>query len=76
MVLPKSGLWSSIWRGLFPSGATGVIFMAYMALFVNQGLLVTASRRGSDSYPYNPTLVVLITEIFKLTLVTIIYVSK
>ena len=47
-----------------------------MGLFVNQGLLVTASRMGGDIYPYNPALVVLATEFIKLIMVAFIYLKS
>ncbi len=53
-------------ESLFPSRFGAFIFVSYMALFVSQGLLVTASRRGRDEYPYDPTSIVLVTEVVKL----------
>ena len=63
-------------KDLFPTKWSLFIFVAYMALFINQGLLVTASRLGENSYPYNTTTVVLFTEIFKLILATSVFISK
>jgi len=39
------------------------------------GLLVTASRKGDSTYPYNPTTVVLLTEAAKL-LMSVVGYSK
>lgn len=58
---------------LFPTRVSLIIFITYMTLFVNQSLLVTASRRGKDDYNYNTILVVLITEIVKLIICLILY---
>lgn len=52
-------------REIFPTASSVVIFTSYMALFINQGILVTASRMGEKTYPYNPALVVLLTEVIK-----------
>eukprot|EP00095_Tigriopus_kingsejongensis_P007665 maker-scaffold156_size297567-snap-gene-0.21 protein:Tk07665 transcript:maker-scaffold156_size297567-snap-gene-0.21-mRNA-1 annotation:"hypothetical protein D910_11688" len=62
-------------RDIFPTRLSKGIFVAYMALFIAQGLLVTASRKGTDIYPYNPTTVVLLTELIKLTLATLIFLK-
>ena len=61
---------------VFPNKTSLMVFLGYMGLFVNQGLLVTASRMGGDIYPYNPALVVLATEITKLIMVTLIYLKS
>ena len=61
---------------VFPSKTSIVVFLGYMGLFVNQGLLVTASRMGGDIYPYNPALVVLATEFIKLIMVAFIYLKS
>jgi len=53
---------------LFPTNVSFLILILYMAMFVGQGLLVTASRKGSSSYSYNTTTVVLATETLKLIL--------
>ena len=85
-------------KDLFPTKWSLFIFVAYMALFINQGnihitkfrkisrifcfyylfkgLLVTASRLGDTSYPYNTTTVVLLPEIFKLILASFAFISK
>ena len=63
-------------RDLFPTKWGLLIFLAYMSLFISQGLLVTASRMGDNEYPYNTTTVVLLTEIFKLFLSSVVLLSK
>ena len=63
-------------RDLFPTKWGLLIFLAYMSLFISQGLLVTASRMGDNEYPYNTTAVVLLTEIFKLFLSSVVLLSK
>ena len=40
------------------------------------GLLVTASRQGNQTYPYNPTTVVLLTEFIKLVVSATAYVKE
>ncbi len=46
-----------------------------MSVFVS-GLLVTASRHGGKSYPYNTTTVVLLTELAKLILSLAFFVKE
>ena len=52
-------------KDIFPTASSVLIFISYMALFINQGILVTASRMGGKTYPYNPAAVVLLTEVLK-----------
>ena len=61
---------------LFPTRTSLVVFLLYMAMFVAQGLLVTASRHGSTSYSYNTTTVVLLTETLKLVLSLMAYLKE
>ena len=61
---------------LFPSSGSGVVFVSYMMMFVAQGMLVTASRHGSSSYSYNTVTVVLLTEMLKLVVSSIIYLKE
>lgn len=61
------------WGELFPSKKSIFIFLTYMSLFVSQGILVTASQRADNSYSYNTVLVVLLTEILKLIISTLLY---
>ncbi|XP_014486767.1 PREDICTED: CMP-sialic acid transporter 2 [Dinoponera quadriceps] len=60
------------WNELFPGRWSPVIFISYMALFVNQGILVTWSQR-SGRYEYNIVAVVLLTEVLKLVISIILY---
>lgn len=63
-------------KELFPDTCSLVIFLTYMALFVNQGLIVTASRRGGTSYPFDPTIAVLMAEGMKLTFASMHYIAR
>lgn len=63
-------------KDLFPTKWSLAIFVTYMGLFVSQGLLVTASRMGDHTYPYNPTVVVLLTETLKLSISASIFIYK
>ena len=63
-------------KDLFPTKWSLLIFAIYMALFTSQGLLVTASRQGDHTYPYNTTTVVLLTEVTKLVFASIAYISR
>lgn len=60
---------------LFPTTASFVVFVSYMALFICQGLLVTASKTKENKFNYNPTTVVLMTELLKLTVSALIYLK-
>lgn len=60
------------WGELFPGRWSAVIFVSYMALFINQGIIVTWSQINGQ-YEYNIVTVVLLTEIFKLIVSTILY---
>lgn len=51
---------------LFPTKTSVAVFVSYMALFINQGILVTATKKTDNTYDYNPTTVVLFTECLKL----------
>ena len=57
----------------FPTSSSAVIFVLYMAMFVAQGMLVTASRHGGTDYTYNTVTVVLLTEGLKLLLSSGVY---
>ncbi|XP_040575944.1 UDP-galactose transporter senju [Lepeophtheirus salmonis] len=61
---------------LFPTKWSGVIFIAYMSLFINQGLLITYSRQGGSTYPYNPTIIILVSEIIKLIISLFIQIAS
>ncbi|KAG8041881.1 hypothetical protein G9C98_007185 [Cotesia typhae] len=60
------------WGELFPGRWSGIIFVSYMALFINQGIIVTWSQNGGD-YKYNFVTVVLLTEIVKLIVSIVFY---
>ncbi|XP_006614821.1 UDP-galactose transporter senju isoform X1 [Apis dorsata] len=60
------------WGELFPGRWSPIIFISYMALFVNQGIIVTWSQRDGH-YEYNIVMVVLMTEVLKLFICTILY---
>ncbi|XP_076303178.1 UDP-galactose transporter senju [Lasioglossum baleicum] len=60
------------WGELFPGRWSLVIFISYMALFVNQGIIVTWSQRNGH-YEYNIVMVVLMTEVMKLLASTTLY---
>lgn len=60
------------WTELFPGKWSPVIFFSYMALFVNQGIIVTWSQQNGH-YEYNIVTVVLLTEVLKLIVSTILY---
>ena len=60
---------------LFPSHSSFVVFVAYTGMF-GGGMLVTASRNGSSSYSYNTVTVVLLTEMMKLVLSSILYLKE
>jgi len=61
---------------LFPTQSSGCVFVLYMAMFVAQGLLVTRSRDSSGEYSYNPTTVVLLTEMLKLILSAAVFIVQ
>uniref|UniRef100_A0A1L8DEW5 Putative udp-galactose transporter n=1 Tax=Nyssomyia neivai TaxID=330878 RepID=A0A1L8DEW5_9DIPT len=58
---------------LFPSRSSAFIFISYIALFVNQGILVTASQNENNKYNYNTVTAVLLTELLKLIVSTCLY---
>lgn len=62
-----------VWRELFPTKLTCLIFIFYMSLFISQGILVTASQESNNSYSYNTVTVVLLTEILKLVVSSGLY---
>lgn len=53
-------------KNLFPTGKHFFIFVGYMALFINQGILVTATKDKDNHYSFNTTTVVLLSEFVKL----------
>ena len=63
-------------KEIFPTPFSVFIFISYMALFINQGIIVTASRMGGTSYPYNPATVVLLTEVLKFLFSTATFIHR
>ncbi|KAF4514194.1 UNVERIFIED_CONTAM: hypothetical protein B566_EDAN019393, partial [Ephemera danica] len=61
------------WGELFPTKWSAIIFVSYMGLFINQGILVTASQSSSSEYNYNTVTVVLLTEVLKLAVSVVLY---
>ncbi|CAG0889141.1 unnamed protein product [Cyprideis torosa] len=65
-------------KDLFPSKVSVIVFVLCIGLFINHGILVTASRmeggRG-DSYRYSTSTVVLLTEVVKLVASLLLYFS-
>ncbi|XP_050514580.1 UDP-galactose transporter senju isoform X2 [Diabrotica virgifera virgifera] len=61
------------WKELFPTKLSLIIFIGYILLFVNQGILVTASQRSDNNYNYNIVTVVLLTEVLKLVISSVLY---
>ncbi|KAL9952448.1 hypothetical protein ACROYT_G039707 [Oculina patagonica] len=53
-------------KNLFPTKVHFLIFVGYMALFISQGILVTATKDKDNHYSYNTVTVVLLTEFVKL----------
>ncbi|KAL4238861.1 hypothetical protein ACF0H5_003568 [Mactra antiquata] len=63
-------------KDLFPTKMSFVYFISYMGLFINQGILVTASKTKSNTYSYNTVTVVLLTECIKLVTAVCIYLKE
>lgn len=61
---------------IFPTRLTALVFVGYMALFINLGLLVTASKNEKGELSYNPVTVIFITETLKLLASTTIYLRE
>jgi len=61
------------WSELFPTRASILIFVLYIGLFINQGILVTASQESNNKYQYDIVTVVLLTEVIKLITSVILY---
>lgn len=58
---------------IFPTKWTVLVFVVYMTLFINQGILVTASQKSNNSYSYNTVLAVFLTEIVKMVASIVMY---
>ncbi|KAI2805349.1 hypothetical protein BLOT_004345 [Blomia tropicalis] len=63
-------------RQLFPTKWSLFIFLAYMILFVNQGILVKSSQTPTHSYGFNVVSVVLGIEFVKLFLSVTFYLRE
>ncbi|XP_013397462.1 UDP-galactose transporter senju [Lingula anatina] len=72
-IMGGTGEWCS--GDLFPTKLSFLVFITYMALFINQGILVTASKTSDNKYMYNTVTVVLLTECCKLVLALILYLK-
>ncbi|CAG0892882.1 unnamed protein product [Darwinula stevensoni] len=68
-----SGIFS---RELFPTCSSFITFVSYMALSINQGLMVKGSQDDKNKYSYSTIAAVLMTEILKLLTSFIIYFYK
>ena len=61
------------YKELFPNTLSLIIFIFYITLFVNHGLLTHATQNSkTGSYDYDPTVIVLLTEILKILICSII----
>lgn len=58
---------------VFPTKSSFVIFNLYIILFVSQALLVKGSQSAGNSYSYSTIIVVLLTEVLKLIISTVLY---
>ncbi|RWS03283.1 UDP-galactose transporter-like protein [Dinothrombium tinctorium] len=64
---------SNVWNNLFPNKLSSLIFISYMVLFINQGLLVTATKTADNKYTYSTIAAVFFTECTKLFIAISIY---
>lgn len=53
-------------KNVFPTKLHAVIFVGYMGLFINQGILTTATKDKKHGYPYNTITAVFLTAFIKL----------
>ncbi|XP_014210129.1 UDP-galactose transporter senju [Copidosoma floridanum] len=60
------------WSELFPGRWSAIIFVLYITLFVNQGIIITWSQK-QGKYDYSIVIVVLMTEVLKLVCSTLLY---
>lgn len=60
---------------LFPTGKSQLIFWAYIALFVSQGLLTQKIQR-TNIYGFNTPIIVLLAEVVKLVICTSVYLTR
>lgn len=63
-------------KNVFPTKLHAVIFVGYMGLFINQGILITATKDKKSGYPYNPTTMVFLTEFLKLIVAGGLYAKE
>ncbi|ESP02805.1 hypothetical protein LOTGIDRAFT_212314 [Lottia gigantea] len=63
-------------QDLFPNTLSFIVFVSYIALFVNQGILVTASKDEKNNYSYNTTTVIILTEFFKCFAFVLMYLKN
>ncbi|KAG8183645.1 hypothetical protein JTE90_005632 [Oedothorax gibbosus] len=61
---------------LFPSKLSAFVFFAYIALFVNQGILVTATKESDSKYSYSTVTVVMLIECVKLIICSSVYIRE
>lgn len=61
---------------LFPTNLHLAIFVTYIFLFVNQGLLITASKDENNKYTYNATTVVILVELGKLFFILVLHLRE
>lgn len=63
------------WGDLFPTKLSAAVFVAYIGFFINQGILVTATKDASNKYNYSITAVVMFTECLKLVISSLMYLK-
>ncbi|GIY07668.1 UDP-galactose transporter senju [Caerostris extrusa] len=60
----------------FPTRLSAFVFFAYIALFVNQGILVTATKEANAKYSYSTVTVVMLIECIKLTICSAVFIRE
>lgn len=63
------------WGELFPTRKSAWVFVAYIGCFINQGILITATKDTHNKYAYNITTVVMFTEALKLVFCTAAFIK-
>ncbi|XP_054715721.1 UDP-galactose transporter senju-like [Uloborus diversus] len=61
---------------VFPTKLSAAVFIAYMVLYVNQGVFVTASKEANSKYSYNTVTVVMMIELIKLFVSSSIFIKE
>lgn len=61
---------------IFPTRRSFIVFNAYMTFFIFQGILIKQSTRDEKQLPYNPALVVLLTECVKSIISLVLCLTK